>query len=125
MRKRARTIVYVCSVIKENILLSKAIDADSIDESCLVFEKEYNVKPESILGPFYKKKTGVLEKNCNIQFKFGQNKQGIYNGWHITALPLLNPLDSVYLLYNKRVDGQKSQKPQSTVVKIKEIQELK
>ena len=88
-------------------------------------EKEFQIKPQSILGPFYRKKTGILDKNADIKFKFGENKQGIYNGWHITALPLVSPESSVYVLYNKRIDGQKIQKPKSAVVRMKEIQDLK
>jgi hypothetical protein len=125
MRRKARSVIYVCSAIKENNLISKMIESSSIEESYSIFEKDNGIKPQVVLGPFFKKKTGILNKNFDIKFKFGQNKQGIYNGWHVTAMPLLNPEDSVYLLYNKRIDGQKVQKPQAMVVKTKEIQDLK
>lgn len=125
MRRKSRTIIYVCSAIQNENLLSKMIESPSIEESCLIFEKENGIKPQIVYGPFYKKKTGTLEKNFDVKFKLGQNKQGIYNGWYVTAMPLLNPADSFYLLYNKRVDGQKSQKPSSMIVKAKEIQDLK
>ena len=125
MRRKARSVIYVCSAIKENNLISKMIESSSVEESYSIFEKDNGIKPQVVLGPFFKKKTGILNKNFDIKFKFGQNKQGIYNGWHVTAMPLLNPEDSVYLLYNKRIDGQKVQKPQAMVVKTKEIQDLK
>lgn len=125
MRRKARSVIYVCSAIKENILVSKMIESSSVEDSYFLFEKENGIKPQIVLGPFFKKKTGTLNKNFDIKFKFGQNKQGIHNGWQVTAMPLLSPEDSVYLLYNKRIDGQKIQKPQAMVVKIKEIQDLK
>jgi hypothetical protein len=125
MRRKARTIIYVCSATKDDRLLSKMIESQTIEDSCILFEKEYGIKPQIVYGPFYKKKTGTLDKNFDIKFKYGQNKQCIYNGWHVTAMPLLNPPDSVYLLYNKRVDGQKTQKPNAMIVKLKELQDLK
>jgi hypothetical protein len=125
MRRKARIIIYVCSAIKDGNLLSKMVEASSVDESCSFFEQENGIKPQVILGPFYKKKTGMLDKNFNIKFKFGPNIQAIYNGWHITAMPLSNPPESAYILFNKRVDGIKTHKPQSMVIKIKEIQEIK
>lgn len=125
MRRKARTVIYVCSAIKDTNLISKMIESQSIEDSCSFFEKENGIKPQVVYGPFYKKKTSTLDKNFDIKFKFGQNKQGIYNGWHVTAMPLASPEDSAYLLYNKRVDGQKIQKPTAMVVKLKEIQDLK
>lgn len=125
MRRKARTIIYVCSAVRDNTLLSKMIDSTTVEDACVLFEKEYGIKPQIMYGPFYKKKTGTLDKNFDIKFKIGQSNQGIYNGWHVTVMPLTSPPDSAYLLYNKRVDGQKAQKPHAVVAKLKEIQELK
>lgn len=125
MRRKSRTVIFVCSAVKDNQIISKMIESQTVEESYSIFEKDHGIKPQAVLGPFYKKKTGVLEKNFDIKFKFGQNKQGTYNGWEVTGMPLLNPPDSVYLLYNRRVDGQRAQKPQAMIVKLKEIQDLK
>lgn len=125
MQRKSKIITFVCSAIKNNILLSKMIDAPTVEDSCFIFEKEFEIKPHIVYGPFYKKKTGILNKNFDIKFKFGPNKHGIHNGWHITAMPLINPPDSAYLLYNKRVDGQRLAKPNAIVIKMKEIQDLK
>lgn len=125
MRRKARVVFFICSAIRDGELVSKMIEASTLEESYSLFEKEHGVKPQVVHGPVYQKKTGTLDKNFDIKFKFGQNKQGTYNGWHVTAMPLLSPTDSVYLLYNKRVDGQKTQKPNAMVIKAKEIQDLK
>lgn len=125
MRQRARPIIYVCSAVKDGELLSKMVESKNVEESYALFEKENGIKPQIVLGPFYKKRTSVLDKNCNIQFKPNQSKRGVYNGWHVTVIPLSNPADSVYLLYDRRVDGQKLPKPNLNIVKIKELEHEK
>ena len=125
MARKPRKITFVCSAVKEELLISKMIDSESVSDSCNSFEKEFGIKPQAVYGPFYKKKTGILNENFDIKFKFGQYIQCIHNGWDATGMPLLNPPDSVYLLYNKRVDGQKMIKPNPMIVKIKELQDLK
>jgi len=123
MRQRARPIIFVCSsVTVGNELLSKMVEAKNIDEAYSLFEQENGIKPQIVLGPFYKKRTAVLDKNCNVQFKPNQSTRGIHNGWHVTVIPLSNPPDSVYLLYDRRVDGQKIPKPNLNIVKIKELE---
>lgn len=124
MRRKARIIIYVCSAIKENILISKMVEAQTLEGSYVIFETENGIKPQMVLGPFYKKKSNVLEKNTSLRFKFGQNMQGNYNGWLITAMPLLSPPDSAYVLFNKKIDGSRATKPNAMVVKIKDIQDL-
>lgn len=125
MRRRIRQIIFVCSVIKDNALVSKMVESLTIEDSCILFEKEFGVKPQTVFGPFYQKKSSVLEKNVDIKFKIGPNKQGIYNGWFVTVMPLENPPDSGYLLYNKQADGHKELKPLPTVVKMKDIKDMK
>lgn len=122
--QKSREIIYVCSAIKENVLISKMIDSSTIDESCFLFEKEQGIKPQIVLGPFYKRKTGILKKNFDIKFKLGEHKQCKYDGWNVTAMPLSNPPDSVYVFYNERTDGQKMPKPKAIVVNKKDIQGL-
>jgi hypothetical protein len=119
-----RIIVYVCSAIKDGKLISKMIETKNTDEARSAFEKEYAAKPEAILGPFYKKKTAVLTKNCDIRFKSdAANKRGIYNDWYVSAMPLETPADSFYIFYDKRVDGEKLPKPNIVIIKSKELKE--
>lgn len=125
MRRKARPIIYVCNAIKDNVLISKMIDCQTVEDSVRIFETENGIKPQTVYGPFYKKKTNVLDKDFDIRFMFGQNKQGVYNGWTVTMMPLLSPTGCVYVLYNKRIDGQKIRKPKACVVKLNEIQDIK
>jgi hypothetical protein len=125
MRRKARPIIYVCTAIKEDLLVSKMIESQTIEDSYLIFEKENGIKPQVVLGPFYKKRTGTLDKHFDIKFKPGQTKRGIHNGWQVTAMPLSNPPDSAYLFYDRKVDGQKGIKPVSTIIKLKDLQEIK
>jgi hypothetical protein len=120
-----REIVFVCSAVRKNNLVSKMIESDNIEDCCDIFELENGMKPEIVFGPFFKKKTGNLEKNRTVKFSAEKSKQGIYDGWHITAMPLLEPVDCAYLIFNKRADGEKNPKPNGMIVKINDIVGLK
>jgi hypothetical protein len=125
MQRKSRVVIYVCSAVrdtgyKDNVLLSKMIEANTIEEAVNIFDKEYDTKPDVVFGPFYKKKTSTLNKDFDIKFKFGEKRIGIFNGWYITAMLLLNPPDSVFVLYGDRVDGKKIDKPKSIVIKLNE-----
>jgi hypothetical protein len=123
MRRKERIIVYVCSAIKDNNLISKMIEANTIEDAFNLFEKENNIKPLSTFGPFFKKKAGILNKNFDIKFKADATKQIIYNGWKCTALPLTTPKDCFYLFFNNRIDGQKINKPKPIIVSDNDIKE--
>lgn len=125
MRQKARAIVYVCSAVKEGKLISSMIETKTMDDSYVFFEKENGIKPQVVLGPFYKKRTSVLDKNCEIKFKPDQSKRAIYNGWYVTAMILSSPAESAYLFYDRRVDGQKIPKPNLTIVNTKDLQDIK
>jgi hypothetical protein len=125
MQKKPRIVMFVCSGITREvedygILISKMIEAGTIEEARNIFEKENGIKPEAIHGPFYKKQTGTLDKNFDIEFAAGKKMTGTFNGWHIDALQLKKPEDSVYVIYNKSVDGKKQTKPNAMIVKINE-----
>jgi hypothetical protein len=122
---RHKTIIYTCSAIKNELLISEMIEADSIEKACEVFEEAHKIKPESIFGPFFKKRTKILDSNREIRFSFGSSKKGIYNDWFCTALPLIKPSDCFYLLFDKRIDGTKSAKPAQTIINQKDLKEVK
>ena len=66
MRKKGpRQTVFVCSAVKNTILVSQIIEADTQDSACHSFEENNSIKVESVLGPFFKKKTGILDKSGN------------------------------------------------------------
>lgn len=123
MRRKERIIIYICSSIKDGNLISSQIETQTIEEALSIFEKENNIKAESIFGPFYRKRTSNLKKNSEIKFKIGKNIQAVYDNWNITAMPLITPENSVYVMFNNRIDNKKITKPNPTVLKITEIKE--
>src|ERR1019366_4072608 len=116
----------ICSSIKNNNLISKQIEAKTVEAASEIFAKENNINPESIFGPFYRKKTDNLQKNSEIKFRAtAENIQGIYDNWNITAMPLITPKDCVYVMFNSRIDNKKMSKPKSTILKLTEIKNEK
>lgn len=111
MSKRgARQIVYVCSSIADDRLISHTIEACSSTDAISLFETKYNVKAQAVHGPFYQKKIGVLNNTQNVQFS-GQSEIVTYNGWIVNALHLKDPENCAYLLFDHRIDNKKTPKP--------------
>ncbi len=124
MKKRgSRQIIFVCSSIKNGILICKMIESQDRDNACKIFESENEIKPQIVLGPFFKKKVGVLDSEVVIKFS-GVTKKAIYNEWNVKAVLLSSPEGHAYIFYDKRIDNKKIQKPVSTIVKLEELKEL-
>lgn len=124
MRRKERIIIYICNSIKNNKLVSKQIEARTLEDATTIFEKEYQAKAETVFGPFYRKKTGNLKINSEIKFNpIGENIQGVYDNWNITAMKLINPKDCVYVMFNNRIDDKKIPKPKPTILKLAEIKQ--
>lgn len=120
-RKGPRPIVFVCSAVLDTKLVSHTITAALSTEAASLFETTYKVKPESIHGPFYHKRIGVLDNTRNIQFN-GQSEVTTYNGWIVNALHLKDPENCAYLLFNHRADNKKMPKPIGTfIVKLDDL----
>lgn len=114
-RRLARQIYYVCSCIKDGELVSVMVPAKSPDEAHSAFLEQHSVAAKTVLGPFYKKKTQVLEVTRSLKFT-NKIKKAIYNGWLVNAMALVDPVDQAYLIFIKRVDDKKIPFPQGTIV---------
>ena len=114
-RRRARPIFYVCAAVKQGKLISKILQAASQNEAVSAFEQETSIKPEEVAGPFYKKRTQILETTRNLKFS-GETKKAIFNDWEVNAILLKEPENHAYLVFNRRVDGKKQPAPKGTVV---------
>jgi hypothetical protein len=115
MRKGAREIVFVCSAIIDGTLTNKIIPAASPDEAADLFFKELNVRPQESLGPFYKKRTQVLETTRTLKLT-NQSKKAIYNEWNVTAFFLKEPENYAYLVFLNRTDNKKVPAPKGVVI---------
>ena len=115
-KKGARQIVFVCSAISPNgDLLSKIIPASTIEEASNLFFEQQNISAKEVLGPFYKKRVGVLENTRVIKFS-NETKKAIYNDWLVNAMLLKFPENQAYLIFIKRVDDKKVPPPKGTII---------
>jgi hypothetical protein len=115
-RKGVRQVVYVCSSIGENgDLINRIIAASSQDEAGNLFSEQTSLKAKEILGPFYKKKSHVLETTRMLKFS-NQTKKAIFNDWYVNAFLLKDPENQAYLVFIKRVDGKKASAPTGTII---------
>ena len=87
IKKNNRQVLYVCSAIRENELLSESLPASSIEEASKLFEEQFKLKPKSILGPFLKKKVRVEPINNDIKFE-GKARRAIYDGCLVNSFLL-------------------------------------
>lgn len=123
-RRGPRQVVFVCSAVSNGKLISEMIEQETSDEAQKRFVTKYNFKPEMVLGPFYRKRTGVL-LNTQTQVRFtGKSKLAIFNEWYVKAMILEVPEECVWVFFDTRVDGKKQPKPQSFIMKVEELQFL-
>jgi hypothetical protein len=115
-KKGARRTVYVCSAISQNNdLVNRIVEADSQDDASKLFFDQTSVKAQEIFGPFFKKRTRVLESTRSLKFS-GETKKAVYNDWIVNAFMLKEPDGHAYLIFVKRVDNKKASTPVGTIV---------
>lgn len=119
----ARKIIFVCSTIFNNQLISHEIEALSNLEASNQFEIKYSIKPEIVYGPFYKRKRKIPPPKLqqNIKFKNSSSKKIEYNGWIINLQLLSEPINCAYISYIKRIDGTKKILPKGEIINIEGI----
>lgn len=116
-RRQAREIVFVCSSISNNgELISQIIIGTTPAEASTLFLEQNQVSVQTVLGPFYKKKTQILETTRSLQFASPEFKKAEYNGWLVNAFMLVEPADQAYLIFLKRLDGKKIPMPKGTII---------
>lgn len=122
-RRARRTTEFVCCSVLEGKSISKTIVIENADQAARVFESEFGVQPDSIYGPFFRKKTKPADYTREIVFA-NQSKKAIYQGWYVIASILNYPKGCAYLLFDRRLDGKKAPKPTETViVKLEELKD--
>lgn len=115
-RREARPIIFVCAVIShEGELVIDSIVASKQEEAISIFKEKYCIAPSSILGPFYRKKTQVINNTTSMKFT-NTIKKAEYNGWLVNAIFLSDPENQAYLVFIKRIDNKKITPPQGTVI---------
>jgi hypothetical protein len=114
-RKGSRQTVFVCATISvNNELLIRIIPAETPKIASDLFSQEVSLPPKEVLGPFYKKKTQIIENTRTLKFT-NQTKKAIYNDWMVDAFLLQEPKDQAYLVFIKRVDNKNIPFPKGTI----------
>lgn len=114
--KNTRQVVFVCiGLNSDNKILSKIVNADTPDQASSLFLEQENIKAQEVLGPFYKKRTRVIENTRQLKFS-NESKKAIYDDWLVTAMLLKEPENQAYLIFIKRTDDKKVPPPKGTVV---------
>jgi hypothetical protein len=116
-----KDVVFVCAAVKDGTLLSDMLAAQTPAAAKQKFEEMYKLSPQSIFGPFFPKLTRVIKRNTEIKFQTGTPKRATYRDWIVSAMPLVNPANSAFILFDSRIDKQKVKKPDATVVRLEEI----
>ena len=115
-RRGMRQTVFVCVAISdETELLTCVIAADSPKESADLFFQQTGYQPTEVLGPFFKKRTQVIENTRILKFTT-QQRRAIHMGWIVDAFMLQEPVDHAYLVFIKRVDDKKLPSPKGTII---------
>jgi hypothetical protein len=115
-RRKAREIIFVCSSVSDNgELISQMIPSKTPEEAASLFKDQHALNAKSVLGPFYKKKTQVLETTRSIQLAGTPFRKAEYNGWVVHSFALKEPANQAYLVFIRRVDDKKIPTPKGTI----------
>lgn len=122
LRKGPRPTFFVCaSLSPDGDLIAETVAGASPNEASEKFSEKYSVKPQTILGPFFKKRAQVLENTRTLKIT-NEVKKAIYNDWIVNAFILKEPENQAYLVFIKRVDEKKLPTPKGTItVPISEL----
>lgn len=110
VRKGPRPTVFVCASIADGNLVTDVISANSPSEATQKFHEKYAHNPATVMGPFFKKRTQVIENTRTLKLT-NQVKKAIYNDWIVNAFTLKEPENQAYLVFIKRVDDKKLPPP--------------
>jgi hypothetical protein len=114
-RRGSRQTVFVCAAISSNNeLVTRVIPAESPKDAADIFLGQVFLTAKEVLGPFYKKKTQVIENTRILKFS-NQTKKAVYNDWLVDAFMLQEPENQAYLVFIKRVDDKKLPPPKGTI----------
>ncbi len=114
-RRKARDVIFICSAIDNGKLISEMIVSKTSEQASSLFKDRFGVLPGAKQGPCGKKQDKKQQTKTSLKFS-NKMKKAIYNGWEVNAFYLLDPSDSVYLVFIKRADDQKMPVPKGTVI---------
>lgn len=117
-----RQIIYVCNAIINDKIVTEFVEKESSEDAFKAFESKHSVQPCGVHGPFYRKRTGILEQQIKISFSCKKTQNGVYQGWNVKVMHLSNPPEMAWILYQSRTDNKPMQKPKPWVVRLADIE---
>ncbi len=110
-------MVFVCVGIDRDKMdvVSKQITATSQSEAANLFLELTKIKAKTIHGPYRLKRAQVLENTRTLKFT-DKSCKAIYNDWEVNAFYLKEPENHAYLVFIRRIDGQKQTAPKGTIL---------
>lgn len=113
--KQKRDTFFVCSAILHGEIIQRTIEAVDFSTARKSFEDNEKIFPTVITGPFFKKRG--LDQECFQNLKFtGTSKKAIFEGWEVNAQLLLEPKNTAYLFFKRRIDGKNVSQPDGHVI---------
>lgn len=123
-RRGPRQIIFVCGAVVNGKLVMEMVERSASEEAQNHFSQKHGSRPEAVLGPFYRKRMGILNNQASVSFT-GKSQVAVYDDWYVTAMELKAPHENAaWVFFINRVDGKKMPKPQSLVVETKDISYL-
>lgn len=113
-RMGPRQTYFVCAAIVDGELVAETISGDSPSDATTKFTEKFSTSPQTIHGPFFKKRAQIIENTRTLSFT-NQTKKAVYNDWMVNAFFLKDPPDQAYLVFIKRIDGKKLPIPRGTI----------
>lgn len=117
---KTKPTYYVCLYTDNSNTLLEEIEASSENEASEVFNKQHNIFPLKILGPYIKKKSKPIESSKEIHFS-GEIKQAIYNNYKVNAFFLKDPIGYAFLVFIKSLSSDRNLPKGTTIVPIKDL----
>lgn len=115
--RKNRQVVYVCIGLSDDTeIISKIIEAESVEVAAAAFEDEFKLKPREVLGPFFKKKMQILENTVELKFSTSSFIKAEYNDWLVNAFLLEEPQQHAYLVFISHLHNKKISFPKGTIV---------
>lgn len=113
-RRGSRQTFFVCASVSNGELVTQVVPAASPTEASETFQQKHACSPKQIMGPFYKKRTQVLESTRVLNFT-NEVKKAHFNDWLVNAFILKEPADQAFLVFVKRIDDKKTPIPKGTI----------
>jgi hypothetical protein len=110
-----RRVFFVCvSINKSGELVTQVVPANSPSEASQLYAEKHSHIPKRIMGPFYKKRSQILETTRVLNLT-NETKKAHYNDWLVNAFILKEPIDQAFLVFIKRLDDKKIPMPKGTI----------